>query len=170
MGKPLRVQVSPCPQKTKDMRIVFIFGGKKGAPETETLVTDYCSRIERSFPVDIKYFSSSKKGDEVLREENVKILEEISESDYVLLCDERGKQVTSPEYSEILGRMVASGKKRVVIIVGGAYGVTDAVRQRADLTIALSRMVFPHELARVMVCEQTYRALSIIKGSQYHHV
>jgi len=152
------------------MKITFIFGGKKGSEESEVLCEDYRGRISRSFPSEIVYISSSKKGDEVKREESEKIFSEIEPSDYVILCDERGKQVTSPEYSEVLGRMLGSGKKRLIIIVGGAYGVSEEIQKRADLTIALSRMVFPHELARIMCLEQTYRAISILGGSQYHHV
>lgn len=152
------------------MKISFIFGGKKGNTESEVLCEDYRGRIARSFPTEILYKSSAKKGEEVKREESEKIFTEIEASDYVVLCDERGKQVTSPEYSELLGHILSSGKKRLLIIVGGAYGVSEDIQKRADLTIALSRMVFPHELARIMCLEQTYRAISILGGSQYHHV
>jgi 23S rRNA (pseudouridine1915-N3)-methyltransferase len=151
------------------MRITFIFSGKKGSVESDTLIEEYRTRVGHSYDTDIRYLSSSKKGDEVLRDESERILSEIDETDYVLLCDERGKQMTSPEYSDVIARLVSSGKKRVVIIVGGAYGVTDGVRARADMMLALSRMVFPHEIARIMILEQTYRGLSIIAGSRYHH-
>ncbi len=152
------------------MKLVFLFGGKKGSLEAEALCADYLERIGHTLEASVALIPSKAKGDAVKEEESANILAQIKDGDAVILCDERGKQVTSPEYSDILTRLLESGKKRVVIIVGGAYGVTDSVRDRADLTTALSKMVFPHEIARIMILEQTYRALSIRAGMKYHHV
>jgi 23S rRNA (pseudouridine1915-N3)-methyltransferase len=152
------------------MKLVFLFGGKKGSLESEALGADYLERISHSINAEVMLVPSKAKGEDVKNEESENTLAQIKESDAVILFDERGKQVTSPEYSEILTRLIESGKKRVVIIVGGAYGVSDTVRERADIIIALSKMVFPHEIARIMTLEQTYRALSIRAGMKYHHV
>ena len=87
-------------------------------------------------------------------------------SDFVILLDERGKNFSSNEFSEIIQNHTNT---QVVIIIGGAYGVGEAVLTRANLTWSLSNLVFPHQLVRLILAEQLYRAQEIAKGSGYHH-
>ena len=89
-------------------------------------------------------------------------------SEYVICCDERGKNISSREYSEMLLRAFSSGRD-VVILIGGAYGFDDFVREKADFVWSFSLLVFPHMIARLMAVEQTYRALQIAVGGPYHH-
>jgi 23S rRNA (pseudouridine1915-N3)-methyltransferase len=97
------------------------------------------------------------------------LLKRLTPEDCVLLFDERGKMLPSPDFAKLIESKIEDGVKRIIIIVGGAYGVGDTVRARANHIIAFSPMIFPHQLARIMALEQAYRALSILAGSKYHH-
>lgn len=86
----------------------------------------------------------------------------------VICCDERGENISSDEYSRRLSNVFADGRE-VVILIGGAYGFTPEVREKADFVWSFSKLVFPHQLFRIMVVEQVYRAQEIARGSKYHH-
>jgi len=86
----------------------------------------------------------------------------------VICCDERGKNISSGEYSELLERAFVTGKE-VVILIGGAYGFSEKVREKADFVWSFSKLVFPHMIARLIVTEQIYRASQIASGGPYHH-
>lgn len=103
------------------------------------------------------------------RTESERILAALKPGEKVVVLDERGKQLTSPGFAQRLGTWRDQGARELAFVIGGAYGMTEAVRQRADLVLSLSPMVFPHQLVRVLFAEQLYRALSILKGSGYHH-
>jgi 23S rRNA (pseudouridine1915-N3)-methyltransferase len=90
--------------------------------------------------------------------------------DFVVLLDEKGKLFSSAEWAEWMNKRQLSGSRSLVLFIGGAYGFSDAVRQRADQTISLSPMTFPHDLVRVILAEQLYRCFTILKGEKYHHV
>ena len=87
---------------------------------------------------------------------------------YVICCDERGKNISSGEYSSILSRAFVNGCG-VVILIGGAYGFPETVREKADFVWSLSKLVFPHIIARIITVEQIYRASQIAMGGKYHH-
>ncbi len=101
-------------------------------------------------------------------QESSKLLQLIKENDAVILFDERGKVYTSPELAEMIEQS-RNNSKNIVCIIGGAYGVSDSVRSRADKVLSFGSSVFPHQLVHIMVLEQLYRAHSIIAGSGYHH-
>lgn len=103
------------------------------------------------------------------RTESERILAALKPGEKVVVLDERGKHLTSPAFATQLGTWRDQGVRGIVFVIGGAYGMTDALRNRADLVLALSAMVFPHQLVRVLFAEQLYRALSILKGTGYHH-
>ena len=86
----------------------------------------------------------------------------------MICCDERGKIISSGEYSDLLSRAFLDGRE-VVILIGGAYGFSDYVREKSDFVWSFSKLVFPHQLFRVMVTEQIYRAEQIAEGRPYHH-
>lgn len=88
--------------------------------------------------------------------------------EYVICCDERGQNISSPEYAHVLKQALETNKE-IVILIGGAYGFTDFVRQRADFVWSFSRLVYPHGIARVVCVEQIYRASQILAGGPYHH-
>jgi 23S rRNA (pseudouridine1915-N3)-methyltransferase len=97
------------------------------------------------------------------------ILKNIRNSDDVILLDERGKEYSSMELARILQDKMTYGGRDIVYVIGGAYGFSDAVYQRANSKISLSRMTFSHQMVRAIFTEQIYRAFTIMKGEPYHH-
>ena len=153
------------------MRLRLIWVGREGRrdPEAE-LAQKYCERIARMGKYEetvLKPFQGGNS-DETREREGKKILELLDPKDYVVLCDERGKQITSPQLAQFLAERERDGR-RPVWLVGGAMGVSDAVRRRADNVLSLSKMTLPHALARVMLLEQIYRGFTIKTGHPYHH-
>jgi len=100
----------------------------------------------------------------------VRLLKSLDPVDYVVLLDERGKMLSSPELAAVIEQRAINGAKKIHFVIGGAFGVNDAVRKRADLVWQLSKLVFPHQLVRLMLAEQVYRASTIIRGEKYHHI
>ena len=111
------------------------------------------------------------KGDEtqIRKKESDSILKKISDKDVLILLDEKGKEFSSVEFAKTLIHYRNIATKNLVFVIGGAYGFSEAVYQRADLKMALSKMTFPHQLVRVIFLEQLYRACTIVKGEKYHH-
>lgn len=141
--------------------IKIVAGGKPSKGWILEGVLEYTKRLKKPFDVSWQFFEEEKMA---------RYLDKwpFSGSDFVILLDERGVQLSSPEFSEKLSGCFNSSRE-VTIIIGGAYGVSDEVRTRADLVFSFSRQVFPHELMRVMLAEQIYRAQEIARGGKYHH-
>jgi 23S rRNA (pseudouridine1915-N3)-methyltransferase len=97
------------------------------------------------------------------------ILKKLQSNHYLILLDERGKQLNSIQWSQQFQQCMNQGVKTLVILIGGAFGVTDAVKNAAKQTWSLSSLVFPHQMVRLIVAEQVYRAFSILNHSPYHH-
>ena len=107
---------------------------------------------------------------ETIKEEEGKlILNKLQPSDHVVLMDEKGKEYSSREFADWIQRQMNSGRKRLVIIIGGPFGFSNSVYERANSKIALSKMTFTHEMAKLVLSEQIYRAMTILKGEPYHH-
>lgn len=134
-------------------------------------VQHYLGRLARSFPVEQVVLPEAGKGEPAYQQriESERILAALKPGERVVVLDERGTHLTSPQFAARLGTWRDQGVRNVVFVIGGAYGMTDEVRQRADLVLALSAMTFPHQLVRVLFAEQLYRAASILQGSPYHH-
>ena len=98
------------------------------------------------------------------------ILKKLLPGHYLVLLDERGKQLNSIQWSQQFQQCMNQGVKTLVLLIGGAFGVTDNIRKRANQCWSLSPLVFPHQLVRLIAAEQTYRAFSILNNSPYHHV
>lgn len=141
--------------------IKIIAGGKKSSGWVAEACAEYEKRLKK--PFDIKW--------EIYDEE--KLAKKLEEWDFkanqvVILADERGKNISSPELSDKLSKIFNSSSE-AVIIIGGAFGVSEEVRNRADFVWSFSRLVFPHMLMRIMMTEQIYRAQEIANGGKYHH-
>ncbi len=121
--------------------------------------------------MDIPSSTRSKKNDpaHVQREEGVRILAKIQPSDLVILLDERGKSYHSRGFAADLQKWMNRGPKRLMFVVGGAFGFSEDVYARADGKVSLSPMTFSHQLIRVLFLEQLYRAFSILRGEPYHN-
>ena len=97
------------------------------------------------------------------------ILQRLQPADYLILLDERGKMLRSEQWAAEMQTLMNNATKKVVILIGGAFGVSKAVQQRANQSWSLSTLVFPHQLVRLLAAEQLYRAFSILGHSPYHH-
>lgn len=151
------------------MSIKIIAVGKKHEKWVKDGIDRYESRLRKPWDVSWTYLSHSSLAEEAARaEESKRILDKVSNDDYLILLDERGKNLSSPELSQLLAANL--GYKQVVLVIGGAYGVDDSVRQRANTVWSLSKLVFPHQLVRLILAEQIYRAGEIANNRPYHHV
>lgn len=106
--------------------------------------------------------------DEVIEAEGKKILQKIGQSDYVLAMCIEGKMLSSVELSKTIDNLSVSGKSTVDFIIGGSYGLSNAVKSRADFKLSMSKMTFPHQMARMILSEQIYRAFEISTNGKYH--
>lgn len=93
----------------------------------------------------------------------------LQKDDYLVLLDEHGKQLSSPELANFIQQRANESAKTIVFLIGGAFGVSDEVKKRANYQWSLSKLVFPHQLVRLIVAEQLYRACTIIRNEKYHH-
>lgn len=101
--------------------------------------------------------------------ESKKLLSKINKDDFIILFDEKGKKMNSIDFSKNIEKTLMSGKKRIVFVIGGAFGVSEEVKKLADMKISFSDMVFNHLVAKIVLLEQTFRALTIIKNIPYHN-
>jgi 23S rRNA (pseudouridine1915-N3)-methyltransferase len=156
------------------MKITFIVVGKT---ENDYLIkgTDvYQQRIKHYLPLDVIIIPSLKNTQSISIEtqkqkEGELILKQIQSSDKVILLDENGKHYTSVEFSGFIQSQLNSGIKNLVFIVGGPYGFSNEVYERANGKISLSKMTFSHQMVRLFFMEQLYRAMTILKNEPYHH-
>ncbi len=146
------------------MKILIISPGKKHDQTVADGVAEYQTRLEKRFSVEWAFPSSDTK-----EEEGKSIRKQLKDEDFVILLDERGKDLDTPTFSRALQHHMETGTKRLVFVIGGAFGVEAAVKERADMVFKLSSLVFPHMLVRLLLIEQLYRAVSIIDGGKYHH-
>lgn len=117
---------------------------------------------------DLKNAKNLSK-DQIKTEEGKQILQKISTTDFVVLLDERGKEMRSIDFADWLQQVMNQGPKHIVFVVGGPYGFSDEVYARANRKLSLSKMTFSHQMIRLFFMEQLYRAFSILKNEPYHH-
>lgn len=153
------------------MRIRLILVGRSERGHISDGLKHYLDRIRRLEGVEEVLIADAGKGEPAWqqRTESERILAALKTGERVVVLDERGGLLSSPQFAQRIGAWRDQGVRDIAFVIGGAYGMTDVVRQRADLVLSLSPMVFPHQLVRVLFAEQLYRALSILKGTGYHH-
>lgn len=151
------------------MKQLLISVGKKHDANLVAAIDDYTDRLKRVFPTDWLLLNPSGADEPTARRvESAQVLAKLDSSDYVVLLDERGSQLNS-EALAVHYQSWQGLNKRLVFIIGGAYGVSDELRQRADFVWSMSREVFPHQIMRLLLVEQLYRSQAIIDGHPYHH-
>jgi 23S rRNA (pseudouridine1915-N3)-methyltransferase len=146
------------------VRIKLLCVGKTSTKHLEPALNEYLQRLRPyvSCTVDVVPGSDADA-------ESAQLLKRIAPQDTVVLLDERGKVWSTPELAQQIDAWQNNAIKSIVFVIGGAFGVNETLRQRADSTWALSRLVFPHELVRLIVVEQLYRAYNVLGGGKYHH-
>ncbi len=156
------------------MKIKLIQIGKTDKKEIDSLVQDYTKRINRYMPFENVFLPDVKRGKKINEqqqkaEEAQLFFKQIEASDYLVLLDEKGKNMHSVQFSQFIEQKAISSVKTLCFVIGGPYGFDDTMYQRANFKISLSPMTFSHQLIRLIFAEQLYRAQTIIKGEPYHH-
>ena len=151
------------------MSITIIAVGKKHEDWVTPGIERYEKRLRAPFSIEwVLLPHSSFEGTRARQEESERILSKLKPTDTVVLLDERGASLDSPALSTYLLQQFVQSHS-VVVVIGGAYGVDETVHTRANLIWSLSALVFPHQLVRLILAEQLYRAQQISAGSAYHH-
>lgn len=156
------------------MKIELVVVGKTSIGYLKQGIEEYIKRLKHYVPFEIRYIDDIKNTKNISEDqqkqiEGVKILSLLDKSDFVVLLDERGKEYTSIEYSNYIQKRMLSGAKKVVFVIGGPYGFSQDVYNRANDKISFSKMTFNHEMIRLIFTEQLYRAYTIINHEPYHH-
>ena len=156
------------------MNVELIVVGKTDMREVESLVEMYSKRINhyvRFAITTIADVRNTRKMSvaEQRRMEGEAILRQLTDSDHVALLDEHGAELRSVEFADLMQRRMASGIRRLVFVIGGPYGFSEAVYARANSKLSLSKMTFSHQIVRALFVEQLYRAFTILKNEPYHH-
>ena len=149
--------------------ITLVAIGKKHESWVIDGIERYQKRLRGPWKVEwVLLPHSTLDGNTARLEESQRILSRLSDGDYVILLDERGTAFDSPALSRLLEQQFVSSRS-VLVIIGGAYGVSDELMHRADVVWSLSPLVFPHQLVRLILIEQLYRAQAIAAHQPYHH-
>ena len=153
---------------------MLIVVGKTTDKRFEAITQEYIERIRHYIPFTIEVIPELKntKGlsqDEQKKREGELIQKNLQPGDYVVLLDEHGSERSSMDFASWMQKKMASGPKRLVFIVGGPYGFSDAIHQKGNEEISLSRMTLSHQMIRMFFVEQIYRAMTILNGEPYHH-
>lgn len=156
------------------MRIILLSVGKTDDPAFSQIVGEYERRTNFyvSFETDvISDIKRTKKlsEKEQKKQEGEKILKYLLPTDYVILLDDKGREYSSIKFAEFLRRKMATVSKRLIFVIGGPYGFSEEVYERADEMISLSKMTFTHQMVRLVFVEQLYRAMTILHNEAYHH-
>lgn len=156
------------------MKIHFWTVGKKHESYVSAGIEDFTGRITKYFPVQWTIIPVPKNAGmlsemDLKKREGETILEWLDTGDYLVALDERGKSVSSEGLAKFIQARANESVKKLVFLIGGAYGIDEAVLKRANYTWSLSALTFPHQLVRLVLAEQVYRACSIIRNEKYHH-
>ena len=157
------------------MKLAVLAVGRLRAPGAAEFARDYAERLGHYSSFDLVEVKAARGGrgaeiDRAVEEEGARLLAALRPDDRVVLLDERGRDLSSRGLADLLDEAErAGGARRLVFVVGGAWGICGAVRERAERVLSLSKMTLPHELARVVALEQLYRAFTIPRGEPYHH-
>lgn len=149
--------------------------GKENEPFIEDGVNYYLQKAKPYNPVSLVLLQTPKKNatadiERTKLQEEALILKKLTPGHYLILLDERGKLLNSIQWSQQFQQCMNQGVKTLVLLIGGAFGVTDNIRKRANQCWSLSNLVFPHQMVRLIVAEQVYRSFSILNNSPYHHI
>jgi len=156
------------------MKGTLIVVGKTTDKRFETIIQEYVERICHYIPFAVEVIPELKntKGlsqNEQKEREGELILRNLQPSDYVVLLDEHGSERSSMDFAAWMQKKMAAGPKRLVFIIGGPYGFSEAIHKRGNEEISLSKMTLSHQMVRMFFVEQIYRAMTILNGEPYHH-
>lgn len=140
--------------------VEFFFVGQCKNSSMKALEADYFFRIKKYIPAKLIFISDAKEKE---------MIQKIDPRSFLVILDEKGEGFSTKKLALKFEKIFQSGVKKISFVVGGAYGITEKIREKAQWSLALSALTLPHELARVLFLEQFYRVLTILKGEKYHH-
>jgi len=156
------------------MKIEFWLTGKTTQDFVEEGMAIYVKRLKHYLPFEVVVIPALKKTkglsiEQIKTKEGEDILKRIGNDDYLILLDDKGKQYASPEFAKYMERLLQQPQRKAIFLVGGAYGFSQKIYDRANTKFSLSKMTFSHQMVRVFFTEQLYRAMTILKNEPYHH-
>ena len=156
------------------MKIKLLVVGKTGSKPLEEMISDYQSRLKRYIQFEIETIPELKNtknlsASEQKRKEAEAVSTRISATDTLILLDEKGDEYSSVGLARKLQNLMNSGVRNLVLLVGGPYGIDDSLKLKSHGSISLSKLTFSHQMVRLFVVEQLYRAMTILKNQPYHH-
>lgn len=158
------------------MRIKILAVGKVKEKYVQAGIEDYVKRLKRYLPFEVVETKeerepknpSQKDLEDLKQKEAAHLLGKIRDTDFVIALDGQGKNLDSPGFARLLQQAFDGGSAQIVLVIGGSNGLHKTLLERANRILAFSKMTFPHQLFRLMLCEQCYRAQTILKGQKYH--
>lgn len=156
------------------MKLIFTAIGKDHEPYVKQGVEMFSKRLTNYFPAEWHVIPMPKNAavlgeNELKKKEGELLLQGLTKDDYLVVLDERGKHLNSEGLAAFIQQRANESVKNLVFIIGGAYGVSKEVIERANYKWSLSQLVFPHQLVRLILAEQVYRACTILRNEKYHH-
>lgn len=155
------------------MKLVFLTISSSHHSWLEDALKEYENKISYFYPIEILKLKAKKvdRSDKEfkLKEESKILLDKIKPDDYLIVFDEKGKECDSIQFSKLIAQALLSSKKRIVFVIGGAFGLSDEIKQRANQKVSLSKMTYNHLMALLLAVEQTYRGITILKNIPYHN-
>ena len=156
------------------MKIFFWSVGKSHDSYVKEGIEIFTKRISHYFPVEWKIFPTAKNAvnlseEAIKKTEGISILNALQNDDVIVALDENGKQWNSPELAKFIQQKANESSRNLIFLIGGAYGLDENVLRKCDFKWSLSKLVFPHQLVRIILAEQIYRACTILRNEKYHH-
>lgn len=157
-----------------EMKIILLCIGQTDIAHVQDSITIYSNRLQHYLPFEMVYIPEQKNWKKLEREarkieEGKSIIGQLQPGDRAVLLDENGKQYTSEDFADYLQKEMNSGIKRLVFIIGGAFGFSQEVYAQVPLKISLSKMTFSHQMIRTLILEQIYRGMTILRNEPYHN-
>lgn len=151
----------------------LVFPGKTQFPDLDAAIKRYLDRLAHYTSIQVHVIKAEKishktPDEEIRRREAERVLKLIDRQPYVVIWDERGRQMNSLEMAAFLDSLMKGGHSDIWMVFGGPVGVSSHLRAQANTVLSLSKMTFPHDMARLLVVEQLYRAFTILRGEPYH--
>ncbi len=156
------------------MKIQFWSIGKAHDDYVRDGILEFTKRISKYYPVDWRIIAAARQTvnsleADIRKTESASVLGALQKDDFLVLLDEKGKLISSPKLASNIEQWTNNGVRHLIFLIGGAFGVDESIRTRANYTWALSPLVFPHQLVRLIIAEQVYRACTILRNEKYHH-
>ena len=156
------------------MKLQFWTIGKSHDPYVKDGIDQFTNKISHYYKAQWTIIPTPKNAGmmsemDLKKKEGETILDLLNTTDFLVLLDERGKQFTSESFAEFIQQRANESSRNVIFLIGGAFGVSETLKKRADYVWSLSHLVFPHQLVRLLLAEQVYRACTILRNEKYHH-